>query len=99
MQYLAVQTDAYWLVDEIALLLGTNRIRRKIERDRRLGELQFWRLRVRSDQSAELILFADTGESPAYRKQICFTDFPMDSIDLWAGFDGIHWTIYLPSEH
>jgi hypothetical protein len=98
-QYLAERAGAYWLIDEIAILLGTGRMRGKIERDPRLGELQFWRLRVRRDDSAELLLFADADEPPSYRKQIAFTDFPLDSIDLWAGFDGTHWTIYLPSEH
>jgi hypothetical protein len=98
-QYLAEHAGAYWLLDEIAILLGSNRIRRKIAADLRLNELQFWRLRVKADSSAELILFADTGEPPAYRKQISFTDFPLESIDIWAGFDGTHWTLYLPSEH
>jgi len=28
-----------------------------------------------------------------------FTDFPLEAIDLWVGYDGQYYTLYLPSEH
>ncbi|XOV74846.1 MAG: DUF6876 family protein [Phycisphaerales bacterium] len=42
---------------------------------------------------------ADSDEQPAIRQDIAFTDFPLEYVDVWAGFDGEHWTLYLPSEH
>jgi hypothetical protein len=38
-------------------------------------------------------------EQPFYTRLIPFTDFPLDYADIWAGFDGERWTLYLPSEH
>jgi hypothetical protein len=60
--------------------------------------MQFWRLTV-TDESAVLVAEADSGEEPFIRQEIEFTDFPLEKIDIWAAFDGLHWTLYLPSEH
>ena len=42
---------------------------------------------------------AGSGGPPFITQKIEYTDFPLDEIDIWAGFDGTRWTLYLPSEH
>ena len=97
-QYVAQVGQAYWLIDAIASYFGSDLMNEAISRDYRLQSLQFWRLEV-SDDSAVLIAFADVGEEPFIRQEIPFTDFPLDYVEIWAGFDGNRWTLYLPSEH
>ena len=98
-RYLAEKGGAYWLVDSIVSYYGTPLMTRVIATDPRLEDLQFWRLNVNPDRSAVLTCRADTGVKPAIRQQIEYTDFPLDYVDVWAGFDGSFWTLYLPSEH
>ena len=96
---LAERGGAHWLIDAIASYIGTPVMSRAIAEDERLGSLQFWRLEVREDRSAELVCRADSGVKPAIVQAIEYTDFLLKYIDVWAGFDGEHWTLYLPSEH
>lgn len=98
-RYLAERAGAYWLIDEIALAIGGGEIARAGRTDPRVQDLHFWRLEVREDRSAELTARADSGVEPFVSKVIPWTDFPLDHIDVWAGFDGRFWTLYLPSEH
>lgn len=98
-RFLAERGGAYWLLDAIASYFGTPRMDRAIEADPRLVELQFWRLDVHSDDTAVLSARADADEEPFITQSIPFTDFPLKFVDIWAGFDGVHWTLYLPSEH
>lgn len=98
-RYVAEQGGAYWLIDEIALLLGSLKMRKATSRDPRVGNLHFWKLTVSDDRSAVLAARADDGVTPFITRNIPFTDFPLDHVDIWAGFDGEHWTLYLPSEH
>jgi len=98
-RHLAENGGAYWLLDAIASYIGSAPLRRAILRDDRLARLQFWRLEVAEDASAELTCRADQGQAPAIRQSIPFTDFPLERVEVWAGFDGTHWTLYLPSEH
>jgi len=48
---------------------------------------------------AVLTAEADTGVKPFVTQEIPYTDFPLSEIAIWVGFDGSHWTLYLPSEH
>lgn len=98
-RYLAEQGEAYWLIDAIASYFGSPRMRAAIRKDERLASMQFWRLRKFDDERATLICQADAGEPAAIIQAIPWTDFPLSVIDIWAGFDGEHWTLYLPSEH
>lgn len=99
-QHVAERGGAYWLIDEIALALTYDQSARSaIAKDERLQSLHFWRLDVHEDKSATLTARADSGDTPFYTKQIPWTDFPLDGIDIWAGSDGRVWTLYLPSEH
>jgi hypothetical protein len=97
-QYLAEKAHAYWLIDAIASYFGTEQMNDAIRNDSRLATLQFWRLTVSGD-SAVLTAEADSGVKPFICQEIEFTDFPLDRIDIWAGYDGTYWTLYLPSEH
>lgn len=97
-QHMAEAGGAYWLIDAIASYFGSAKMQKAIDADDRLQWMQFWRLDVTGD-SARLTMRADSGEEPAIVQKIGFTDFPLDSIDIWAGYDGHYWTIYLPSEH
>jgi len=98
-QYLAEQAEAYWLVDEIAFWLGSPEMRKAVQADERIGEMQFWRLEVAEDESAVLTCCADKGVAPVVKKPIPWTSFPLRFIDIWASFDGERWVLYLPSEH
>ena len=98
-RHVAKEGEAYWLIDTIAILLDSPEFEKAKVADPRIGYLHFWRLDVRPDLSAQLIAYADIGEEPFFCEKIRFTDFPLDAIDIWAGFGGTHWTLYLPSEH
>ena len=97
-KYLAEAGQAYWLIDAVASYFGSSVMKAAMQKDSRLRSMQFWRLTV-SDQSAVLIAEADAGEEPFVRQEIPYTDFPLDKVEIWAGFDGNRWTLYLPSEH
>jgi len=98
-KHLAERAGAFWLIDAIAIHLGSKPFVEEALRDPRVAEVHFWRLTVEADRSALLIAEADSGVAPFIRQAIPFTDFPLAEISIWAGNDGRHWTIYLPSEH
>ena len=98
-KFLAERGGAYWLIDAIASYFGTTVMKRAIAADPRLETLQFWRLDVAEDQTAILSARADSGVKPFITQDIPYTDFPLEYVDVWTGFDGVHWTLYLPSEH
>jgi hypothetical protein len=98
-RFVAQEGGAYWLIDEIAILLGSDQLKNAVSQDPRIGSLHFWKLNVNEDHSAILTATADSDVAPFIVREIPLTDFPLDHIDIWAGFDGIHWTLYLPSEH
>ncbi len=97
-RYLAQEAQAYWLIDAIASYFGSDIMNLAMSKDSRLKSLQFWRLDVK-DGKAVLIANADAGEEPFVRQEIEYTDFPLSEVEIWAGFDGSLWTLYLPSEH
>jgi hypothetical protein len=85
-KYLADRAGAYWLLDEIAIIQP---------HDKRIAaeEFQAWKLVVRPDHTA--LLTCDDGNGRVvFRKEIAFTDFPLDDITLWFENN----VIYLPSE-
>ncbi len=98
-KHLAERAGAYWLIDLIASYFGSEILKQAIADDDRLAWMQFWRLDVREDGSAVASCRADSGETPAITQVIPHTDFPLDAIDIWAGFNGEDWTLYLPGEH
>lgn len=97
-RYLANEGEAYWLIDAIASYFGSKIMNEAMNKDSRLKSLQFWRLDV-NDGKAVLTANADAGEEPFVRQEIEYTDFPLSEVEIWAGFDGSFWTLYLHSEH
>ena len=97
--FLAERAQAHWLLDAIAFYFGSDEMAEAAKRDERLRNMQFWHLEVRSDQSALLYARADSDEDPFISQLIPFTDIPLRHVDIWAGYDGEYWTLYLPSEH
>lgn len=98
-KFLAESAGAYWLIDAVASWLGTQQYQAAVAADSRVQDLHFWKLRVRENDSATLSARVDADIAPFITQEIEFTDFCLESIDLWCGFDGTHWTLYLPSEH
>lgn len=98
-KFLAERGEAYWLIDAIASYFGTEQMREAMQQDPRLRMMQFWRLEVGRKRSAVLTARADDDVEPFISQGVLWTDFPLDYVDVWAGFDGEHWTLYLPSEH
>jgi len=103
-QYLAEEAEAYWLIDAIASHIGSPAFNAACQKDDRIKYLHYWCLEVTEDSKAVLRAMIESSEPPFAPKafitqQIPFTDFPFREFNLWAGFDGTHWTIYLPSEH
>lgn len=98
-QYLAKNAGAYWLIDAIASHFGSEAHRNAAASDLRIDYLHFWTLCRNDNGGATLVAKADSPEDPFIQQDIEFTDFPLDKIDIWVGFDGQHWTLYLPSEH
>lgn len=86
-QYVAEQGGAYWLLDEIALA-------QKAGREVAGEPFQLWTLEVRKDRTA-LLTCEDGNGNPVLRKQIEYTDFPLDRIQLYLTNN----TILLPSEY
>lgn len=98
-RYVAEAGQAYWLIDAIASYFGSQSMNSAMQRDSRLKSLQFWRLKVTEHGTAVLTAEADVGEERFIRQEIPYTDFPLAEIEIWAGFDGSLWTLYLPSEY
>lgn len=98
-QYLAERAEAYWLIYAIASHVGSKAFLQAVTQDPRVQDLHFWKLTVHEDNSASLTACVDSDEQPFITQQIPLTDFPLEAIDLWVGYDGQHYTLYLPSEH
>ena len=98
-QHVAEAGQAYWLIDAIASWIGSPEFDQASRDDERILHMHFWTLEVSDDKSATLYAKADSPDKPFITQEIKFTDFPLPKIDIWAGFDGEHYTLYLPSEH
>ncbi|QDV79083.1 DUF6876 family protein [Botrimarina mediterranea] len=98
-RYLAHEAGAYWLIDAIASWIGSHHFEAALRADPALASIHFWRLEVNEDRRALLRAFPDAEEPPFIEQAIPYSDFPLDSADIWVGFDGANWTLYLPSEH
>ena len=98
-KHLAERAGAYWLIDDIAILIGSPEMRRAAEANANFREMQFWKLTVAAEGSAKLSCHDGNGLTAGTGFNYGFTDFPLDQVEIWAAFDGEHWTLYLPSEH
>lgn len=98
-RHLIDRAGAYWLVDMVASHLVPEVLKPAAKKDARIRALHFWKLEVHKDHSALLFAEADYGVTPFVTQEIDHTDFPLREVVIWAGFDGEHWVLYLPSEH
>jgi hypothetical protein len=98
-KYLADNARAYWLIDAIVSWVKSPEFKKHCEIDPRVSDMHFWKLTRNEDNSAVLTAVPDSDEPAFIRQDIEFTDFPLDSISIWAASDGATWTLYLPSEH
>ena len=91
-KYLAEKAGAYWLIDAIASYQGQKRLRTE-----RLQEFQLWGLKVDVDHTPMAVLTCrqDTDYKPVVTQEIEYTDFPLDSIELYVE-GGV---LLLKSEH
>jgi hypothetical protein len=86
-QHVASAGEAYWLLDEIAFRqCDTPAVQAQ--------EFQVWTLTVQPDRCATLTC-GDGNGRVVFTKEIDWTDFPLEQIELWVSNS----TIYLPSEH
>ena len=86
-KYVADTAGAYWLLDEISLTqLSVTAVR--------VEEFQVWELKVKDDNSAELICEDGNGKR-VYTKTIPYTDFPACGIRFYF-LDNV---LLLPSEY
>jgi hypothetical protein len=86
--HVAQHGEAYWLIDAIASWQHSD----LAKHDPML--LQFWKLIVNEDNSAQLICERDRGDI-AFQKEIVFTDFPIPEIRFY--FTG--GVLMLPAEY
>jgi hypothetical protein len=86
-QYVAEQGEAYWLLDEIALI-------QPYDKNVAAEEFQVWKLTVRPEKTAALTCDDGNGNI-VFSKEIPFTDFPLETITLYFANNVIH----LPSEY
>jgi hypothetical protein len=84
-QYVAQEGKAYWLIDKILFT---------IMKTKALQEFGAWKLTVNEDKSAILVC-EDGNYHELYSEEIDWTDFSLDTIELWFE-NGV---LILPSEH
>ena len=87
-KHLAEKGECFWMMDAIASHLceiGT--------------EDWFVLVRVKTTEGRALMVYEDGNDKEHARQEIPYTDFPLDSVTLYACWDGEHWVIMLPSEY
>jgi len=86
-RYVAEHGQAYWLLDEIALI-------QPYDKNIAAEEFQVWKLDVQPDNTATLTCDDGNGHV-VFSKEIPYTDFPLETITLYFANDVIH----LPGEY
>ena len=87
-RYLAEKGGCFWMMDAIASHLceiGT--------------EDWFVLVRVKVTEGRAVMIYEDGNDREHAQQEIPYTDFPLDSITLYACWDGENWVIMLPSEY
>ena len=77
-KHLAEKAKAYWLMDAIA----SHQINKQVVAE----EFQFWMLTV-NDKQAAVLTCTDGNNKELVRQEISYTDFPLNSISLYAALD------------
>ena len=86
--YLAEKGACFWMMDAIASHLCE------------IGTADWFVLvRVQVTEGRAVMIYEDGNDREHARQEIPYTDFPLDSITLYACWDQEHWAIMLPSEY
>ncbi len=96
--HVAESGGAYWLMDLIA-----SHVKELAMSNPRLNEIQFWKLE-KVGKGCKVSCSIDDGFAPSYEEKIPYTDFPLESVDIWVSPTYNKkgekvWVFYLPSEH
>ena len=87
-KYLAEAAECFWMMDAIASHLCE------------IGTADWFVLvRVEVTEGRAVMIYEDGNDREHARQEIPYTDFPLNSINLYACWDGEHWVIMLPSEY
>lgn len=91
----AEEHKCWWLVD---VVWSYQHLCRK---DRMLSEIQFWRFVKPSAEATTGTVYCDRDQGDtAFKQEIEFTDFPLQSCRLWVEPAGNgEWVVLLPEEH
>ncbi|WP_412476619.1 DUF6876 family protein [Flavobacterium sp. TBRC 19031] len=74
-KFLAEQSGAYWLIDEIAFNQNIKSVTAQ--------EFQVWKLKVDLEKSQAVLTCDDGNNNIVYKKHIQYTDFPLDEICIY----------------
>lgn len=88
-KFVADECEAYWLMGAIASWIPELAKKRQV--------FQVWKLTVKDGKG--LLVCEDGNYNQIAKQEIPFTDFPLDSIELWCENSGENWIILLPTEH
>ena len=77
-KHLAEKAKAYWLMDAIA----SHQTNKQVVAE----EFQFWTLTL-NDKQAAVLTCTDGNNKELVRQEISYTDFPLNSISLYAALD------------
>lgn len=86
-KYVAETAGAYWLLDEIAFSQMIKRVSAE--------EFQLWKLKVNLANNTARLVCEDGNGHTVLKKNIPFTDFPLEEISFYFTNNVIH----LPSEY
>ena len=87
-KYLAEKAECFWMMDAIASHLSE------------IGtEDWFVVVRMTVTQGRAVMVYEDGNDHEHARQEIPYTDFPLDSITLYACWDRENWLIMLPGEY
>jgi len=87
-KHLAEKGECFWMMDAIAshlIEIGT--------------EDWFVLVRVSVRQGRAVMIYEDGNDREHARQEIPYTDFPLDTVTLYACWDQENWVIMLPSEY
>lgn len=86
-KYVAERAGAYWLIDEIAFHQTHPLVSKE--------EFQSWTLNVDLQQATAILACDDGNGRIVYKKEIGYTDFPLDEIKIFV----TNHVILLPGEY
>lgn len=90
-QYLAKNAECYWLLMEIFTVQADERVQQE--------PFQVWDLGVDLEKQCAVLTCEDGNHGELYKKEIPYTDFPLEEISLWVEYEEGIPVLLLPLEH